>query len=51
MDKRLAASALPLTRGGAAQEPESDAVRMAKSGAKAKAEAREKSKNIISKYM
>lgn len=53
VDKRLAASAVQLTRGGAAaaQEAESDAVRLAKNGAKAKAEAREKSKNIISKYM
>lgn len=54
VDKRLAASSAPLTRGGsgnAQPEPESDAVRMAKSGAKAKAEAREKSRNIISKYM
>lgn len=53
VDKRLAASAVSLPRGSAAakQETEDPAVSMAKSGAKAKAEAREKSKNIISKYM
>ena len=53
VDKRLAASSVPPTRssGGVQQETESDAVRLAKNGAKAKTDAREKSKNIISKYM
>lgn len=53
VDKRLAASSVPPTRssGGVQQEADSDAVRLAKNGAKAKADAREKSKNIISKYM
>ena len=53
VDKRLAASSVPPTRssGGVQQETESDAVWLAKNGAKAKTDAREKSKNIISKYM
>jgi hypothetical protein len=53
VDKRLAASASSLPRGGSAKadaEDEDDAMKLSRGSAKAKAEAREKRENILSKY-
>lgn len=52
VDKRLAASSAPLTRGGSAPEkPESDAVRLARKRNEAAAEAAKAANNIPSKYL
>lgn len=53
VDKRLAASASSLPRGGSAKadaEDEDDAMKLSRGSAKARAEAREKRENILSKY-